>query len=630
VLPHHPQHADADPVEWYKGVVRVARVGYPNGPKKILEVLIVKHLGDGLPLTLYVIDNAYDANDPNNQIMTGTNVTVNYYPGYKVYLHADPSHNFTEATLLPAPGEGNRKTWLGARARDSAQPYHSAVGIPAPVVALEFVEPLLPAQPLGDEFATRPDFYYKSSYTFRLNFAHKPYSVVMYRANDEAILRTLYSDATYDAVMQQLELLGEGDPYRSDRWRNLLSFDYVYDVNSPEHPYYDPTGSTPNRMFRKFPAEAAGYAFPNPDKADVFNGSPPGSILNALKEAIWGAFIPLTELPLIYDFIKGASYVPVPKPQNIRNAQGTLLDPGDPAFDMAPMAKRTGNGFEIQFTDFTLDGTSINIFFYSGREIGNRGRMGDPGPMAGPIRLINTRPPDSPDIKKMYVKELNRLDNTGPAVNFEINAYPAEQKVGRMLIYRVSEPADALSVRTMQLVKTTDFAETNQVGRQNILLSDDFENGFVPYGDPLFYRIIALRKVKTPDGVTDWSPSQPSKLLLTTVIDTINPDAPEITFTSDGLSGSPATLTGVVLSWPNTIYNGTYYLEKMNAAGNWVMIYRVKTKNNVTVNLAATELGTNVLLKENADEARPVYHRFRVRVENSSGLFNLADKVLTI
>lgn len=450
----------------------------------------------------------------------------------------------------------------------------------------------------------------------------------MYRANDEAILRALYSDATYDDVRRQLDLLGEDDPYRSDRWKNLLGFDYVYDVNTPDHPYYDPTGSSPNGTFRRFPREA-GYAFPNPDKG-LLNGSP-GSILGDLREAISGAFTALTEMPLIFDFIKGSSYEPVPKRQNIRNAQGTLLDPNDPEFDMAPMAKRTGTGFEIQFTDFTLDGTGNNIFFYCGREIGNGGRLGEPGPIAGPIQLINTRPPDQPGVKKVYVKELNLLDNTGPAVNFEINAYPDVPKIGRMLIYRTNNsPADALSVRTMQLVKTVDFAATNQVGEPSILLSDDFENGFVPYGDPLFYRIVALRKVKNPGGGTDWAPSQPSKLLLTAVIDTINPEAPEITFTSNGPSGSPATLTGVTLSWPTTVYNGAYYLDKMTGAGNWVTIYRMKSNTAITVNLAATDLGTDILPKESADEGSPIYNRFRVRVENSSGLFSLTDKVLVI
>lgn len=624
LLPNHPQSTDPDPVQWYKGVVRVARAGDPGGPKKVLEVIAVENIGAGVPLVLHAIDNTYD---PGNPVITGTPVTANYYPGYRVYLHADPAKNFTAASILPGAGEGSRKTWLGARSLDSTQPYYSAVGVPAPIVAVEFIEPLPPEQPNGSEYATRPDFYYKSSYTFRMSFAHKPFAVAMYRANEEAILRALYSDATYNNVRQQLDALGEDDPYFSDRWRNLIGFDYVYDV--PSLPYYDPSGSNTNGRFRKFPRES-GYAFPNPDKGGALNGAPPGSVMAALREAINGAFTPLTEMPLMYDYINGPSYVPVPKPQKIRNSQGTLLTPGDPEFDMAPMAKKTGSGYEVQFTDFTLDGSGNNIFFYYGREIGNRGRLGDPGPIGGPIRLINTRPPDSPGIKKVYVQELNQEDGTAPAVKFEINGYPEVQKVERMQVYRATDATSALTVRTMDLVKTIDFADTSQLGALNVLLEDDFESGVVPYGDPLFYRIIALRKVKNPDGDTEWAPSQPSKLLLTTMIDNANPEAPEISYVSGGLSGTPAVLTGVVLSWPVTAYNGTYYLEKMNHDGNWVTIYSIKTNNDVTVDLADTDLGVNTLPKEEPDEGRPVYNRFRVRVENSSGLFNLENRVLTI
>ncbi|HXI24708.1 MAG TPA: hypothetical protein VNG71_12655 [Pyrinomonadaceae bacterium] len=629
-LPHHAQHADADPVEWYKGAIRIPRTVDPNGPKKVLEVLRLEHIGDGQPLELDVLDNAYDPNDLNTLISTGGQVEVNYYPGYRVYLHADPTHNFTQGAILPAGGEGNRKTWLAGRSRDTTKQYYSPVGMPSPIVALEFIKPFPPEQPHGGEFATWPDYYYKSSYTFTMGFAanHRPFAVVMYRTNDEAILRALYKNETYDAVRQQLGLLGDDDPYRSDRWRNLVSLDYVY--SNPSHPFFDPTGSSPDGSFRKFPS-AGGYAFPIPDKGGMLDGvTAPDQVLDDLRDAICGAFTPLTELPLIYDLIKGPSYVPVPKPQNIRNDQGTLLDPNDPAFDMAPMAKRTGNGNEIQFTDFTLDGTGNNIFFYLGREIGNRGRMGDPGRIAGPVQLINTRPPDAPAIKKMYVEEVNLLDGAGPAVNFEINAYPEVQKVGRVNIYRATDAADALSVRTMRLVKTVDLTLTNQTGNLSLILSDDFADGSVPYGDMLFYRIVALRKVSNPNGGIDWAPSQPSKLLLTTVPDTINPEAPELTFTSNALSGSPAALSGVVLSWAPTVHNGTYHLDKMSPAGNWTRIYHIKTNDAITVDLAATDLGTNILAKETEDGDASVYHRFRVMTENSSGLFSLTDRILII
>jgi hypothetical protein len=624
-LSHHSQHADADPVEWYKGAVRVARAADPSGPKRVLEVLQIEHLGDGQPLVLHAFDSLYDVND---QIVIGANIQVNYYPGYKIYLHADGAHNFTESIILPGAGEGNRKTWIGARACDTAEHVYSPVGIPSPIVALEFIEPVPPEQPTGGEFATWPDQYYKSSYTFKVNFGHTPFAVVFYRGNEEAILRALYKKETYSVVRDQLGLLGEDDPFLADRWKNLVSFDYVYD--NPTHPYFDPSGSNANGTFRKFPRED-GYAFPNPDNGGALNGSAPGDILDAIKEAIAGAFTPLTEVPLIYDFIKGPTYSPVPKPQKMRNADGSLLSPNDPDFDMAPMAKRTGNGPEVQFTDFTLDGTSNNVFFYFGREIGNRGAMSEPGAIGGPVQLINARPPMAPGVKKVYVQNIDRLNNTLPAVSFEVSAYPETQKVGRFLVYRATSAVNALTVRTMEVVKTVDLVATNQLDKVGIRLSDDFEDGNVPYNDPLFYRLVALRRVKNPAGGTEWAPSQPSKVLLTAIPDVVPPEAPNIGFTANGPSGTPSTLTDVTLSWPATAYNGTYYLDKMNPAGDWITIFQIKpAAGPVVVDLAQTDLGTNVLAKEDSITGNPLFHHFRVRVQNSSSLFNVVEKVLTV
>ena len=166
-----------------------------------------------------------------------------------------------------------------------------------------------------------------------------------------------------------------------------------------------------------------------------------------MKEAVWGAFTALTEMPLIYDFIKGPAYTPLPRAQNIRNIQGALLPSMDPAFDMAPMAKKTGNGFEIQFTDFTLDGTGNNIFFYFGREIGNRGQLGYSGSIAGPVQLINTRPPDSPAVKRTYVQEPQPLDRRRPCREVRDQCLPRRAERKARVVYRATDPVDALSVR---------------------------------------------------------------------------------------------------------------------------------------------------------------------------------------
>ncbi|MEL6866444.1 MAG: hypothetical protein AAFP19_18610, partial [Bacteroidota bacterium] len=111
ILNNHPQHLDPDPVNWYKGVLRTTTVADPTGPKKILEVMKIEHLGDGQKLRLVV----YDPQFPNDVIQTGNGIQVNYYPGYRVYLYEDAPKDFMDDNMLPAPGDGFKQTFMGAR-----------------------------------------------------------------------------------------------------------------------------------------------------------------------------------------------------------------------------------------------------------------------------------------------------------------------------------------------------------------------------------------------------------------------------------------------------------------------------------------------------------------------------------
>jgi hypothetical protein len=71
-------------------------------------------------------------------------------------------------------------------------------------------------------------------------------------------------------------------------------------------------------------------------------------------------------------------------------------------------------------------------------------------------------------------------------------------------------------------------------------------------------------------------------------------------------------------------------LYKQGSSGNWNRIYQVKTNAHpVKVPLSATDLGTGVLLKQNSDGAA-MYHRFKVEVENTSGMFSLNEEVLSV
>lgn len=635
-LPDHPQHADTNPVDWYKGTLRVNWAKDPDQPRKVLDVLWIASRD---PLTLIAQDEGAKAGDA----ATGNAVSVTWYPGYRVYLKADPTSGFDEQAIYPSRGEGTRKTWLGARSWDSSMQYASPVGIPAPIVAVEHIEPARPSKPDGLAFATRPDYYFKSTYTFRIHFDHEPFSVALYRSNDTAILRALYCDDTLRDVQEQLKTLGVDDLHRADRWMNLVSLNYQYD--DPENPFHDPTGTSVNGTFLRFPV-VDGYAFPNPDRPapdnlgknpdhypapPSFSGKNPGDVMEEMRAAIWGAFTALTELPLIFDLIKGETYQPVPKAQRIRDAQGRVLDPNHAEFDLSPMAKRTENPNEIHFTDFTLDGAGSNLFFYCGREIGNRGQLGQPGDIAGPIRLINTRPPEAPAVRSVYVRPPNFAKDPATAVHFEVNTYPAVESVARMLIYRL-DADDKLSIRDRVPVKSVDLEASGQLTAASFQVADDFEDGEVPYGDPLYYRLVALRKIIDRDGSVSWVPSPPSKPILTTVADTVNPDAPVISVVHDGIAGDPPALINVTLSWLPTTHNGTYYLDKMTASGRWENIHCEASNSAMTIKLSdlRVNLPKELEAEVSAGNAKQFIHRFRVRVQNSSGLVNLSDRVLMV
>lgn len=235
-------------------------------------------------------------------------------------------------------------------------------------------------------------------------------------------------------------------------------------------------------------------------------------------------------------------------------------------------------------------------------------------------QLVNAMPAESPAIKKTVTQLANPILGIPRAVLFELNEYIPAEGIKKFRVFRSTNPIDALSVRTMTPL-TQDIDVANDV-------LDDFSGlPFPPFGEPLFYRIVALREIKNEQGAIEFVPSKPSNPVLTNIVDNTNPPAPLITsvFTVVGNQ-----LIGVTLSWAKTAHNAIYYLYKMNSTGNWVKIYSVKTNADpVSIDLAQTDLGTNILNKQDAD-GNTIYHRFRVQVENSSGLLNIEQNELTI
>ncbi|MEA2879463.1 MAG: hypothetical protein QOF14_4659 [Hyphomicrobiales bacterium] len=614
----HPQASAADPVTWHKGIVRIPVAGRPDDDRRALTVLQVSDSGGNLLLAA-----ADDSGDPD-LIVEGAGVLVNYYPGYKLYLHADPGHGFTSAAVLPMAGEGSRATIFAARAVDQAtlddngEPYRSPVGVPQLLSAIEIVAPAVPDRPKGLKYATPPDAYDKCTYTLTTTFTHQPFAVAFYRADALSILRTLYSPATVQAIRDKI-FPPESDPFFANRWDHLLGFSYAAGAME----------------FQAFPLGSGTYALPHPDEQDAFGAellTPLDALGDKIKSAVMEVFLPLTAQPLIYSLVRDdPAYVPTNKKQVFRNANGDVLAPGDPGFDLAPMARRYNDSgiATIQFTDFTLDG-SMNpntVYFYLAREIGNRMQIGEASPVFGPVKLVNLSPPSAPVLRKLVTVPYDVTTMSNPQVSFEVVMPSQTDPVSRISIYRTSSALDALTLRTMSKIREIDLTTLEPTADGTLVVADDFSSDTtIPYGEPLFYRLAWVRDVAYEDvsGAAKIASaiSEPTKTLLANLIDVVNPTAPVPT-----LQLLSTTLAGdklLRMSWGKTVHNGTYYASRLAPSGNWVRVGTVKT-NDALVSIDLPDA-----LPVDDDEGNKIYYRFRTDVENSSGLLNLVAAPVTV
>jgi hypothetical protein len=636
-------------VDWYKGIIRIMEDSnfLPTSidpdrttpEMKLLQVWSIDTSGSTLKLIAYDsslnVDSNFQPIEDYVPILSGNSIDVNFHPSYRIYLTTDTNgtNNFEESSILPSIGEGSKQSFMGIRAIDLKELPNISSHITSPVIlmAQEIVVPIPPGEPSGPEYATRPDFYGKSTYTFDVEVdttdGRQPHMLVFYRANERKILDQLYAPATVADILNQLENLPEDDAaFFADRWKDLVN------VNLDG-----------NGLFKSYVPD--GFAFPIPDNTQYsipeanlnlplvfpFDGDvAPGQMIEIVKQAIDGAFLPLTEQPVIYKYLNEGKQTSGRKP-NIRDLDGQVLLPEDPDFDPSPMAVKYLDGSDtfVRFTDYTLDGAAKNFYFYYGIELTNQLKISGRSPIAGPVKLINTSPAEEPVIKKVNSQLFNASLEIPTAVKFEVNDYIKSEGIRVFDIYRTTNSSDSLSIRSMQLAKSVLVDEE---------LVDDFSDVAFPlYGEPLFYRIVARREIFNEQSEAELIPSKPSNVVLTNVVDNVNPVAPEIV--SENGTTTAELLENVVLKWNPTCYNGTYRLQKMNSSGNWVNIHEVKT-NDELIQYPPIDPQTGTpdflnypetqSLNRLDDNDISIYHRFRVEVENSSGLFNLTDKPLTL
>lgn len=676
---------NANSVEWYNGIVRLHTLSdIGNEPRKEFKVIRTENIGTSNNLILYIEDLTFPTDPilfnlykgkliPDNT--SSINQMVNYYPGYKVYLYKDDNLGLNKDTVLPQGEDEVRYTVFGLRSwdlpnefqNDNIEDYFSKMSVPALMFANAIIEPVQPQKPTGGLYATRPDYFGKASYTFNTKYGtlqqiHKPYSVQFNRASDIQFLSAIYDNTVrgYDSnqepilntvqdVMRNIFMNGEEDFY-VDRWNDLLSFNYPSGNFATFEGKTLPLPDNPNFITGINDFVDAHNEFYNttvPHLASGFNlntvvipTSPQNAELRVwhfLKDVLMNCFVPLTEIPILYNYVNDANYKPIPKKQVIRDRNGNLLKPTDPDFDMAPMMKRVdppGNQYESQFTDFGLDGASNAKYFYAVREINNQLKTSEYSEILGPISLVNTAPPIAPEIIKVIPVLENRVIGVAPSLQLQINAYPKAQNIAKVSIYRADNPSDALSIRTMKLVRVLDLEVENLLDESKWIFEDDFSDlPEVPFGDPLFYKLTVSRRIRYNDkeltNIVDYAPSEASKLIITNVVENYSPLSPKLDYYSEPLN-SNNELTTVVLHWQKACYKAKYHLYKMNSQGNWLKIHELQTNDqDVYLPLELTDLATGTLSTLDSD-GNVIYNHFKVITENTASMTSREEYILTI
>lgn len=630
-------HPDPE-VSWYGGTVRIKQAA--NNEKSILEVLSIDTTGSTLVIKAYdptwqvVGGGDYTPTGDFEPIELGNNLLVNFHPAYSCYLFAETG--FDQAQILPNQGAGMKTSYMSVRSSDTSLNCQSMIATPVLLQAREIVVSLPPNLPQGPLFATRPGNDGKATYTFDTEVntnGRKPFSLVFYRASDQTILDQLYTSATVDTILAALKTLNDDEAlFMVDRWKGLVAVDL--ELTGADAGKFKTYHTTPGLGTYRFPEpDNTDYRIPNadPNIADVFPFPiPSGTTISEKKaiiqRAIYDAFVPILQQPALYDQIDDGYQTSKRKPK-IRNSNGDRLLVNDPEFDPNPMLvvfppkSNTAATHTIRCTDYTLDGASVDSYFYYAVEMSNNFTFGPPSEITGPIRLVNSLPPEPPEIRKVISLTEDPVANIDPMIRFEINDYLPSDGINKFQIYRTTKAEDARSIQTMTPIGVYPILDKNQ-------LQDDFkEERFPLFGENLFYRIVAIREIENekifPNNREDIT-SYPSELILASLVDVKNPIAPALTYTTLGLTNtSPPTLNSIRLKWKTTTYNGTYYLYEETSSGNWEVIHEVASNDSFIF----YDLGD--LVKEDA-EGNVLFYRYRIGVQNSSGLFNQQHKILTI
>lgn len=592
-------------VEWYKGLIRI---NYTDGDKKLLEVVRIVQTN---PLILYVLDPGYrDQEMPLSSSGTDYISGINYHPGYKVYLFPEPSPGeFNGSNILPSGSVSEKKTLIGLQSVDNranGTGFSSGVSVPAILLSRKIQKPVQLEAPIAFSLKVRPDATSKAAFTFDtkiapdgLGQARQPFGFNFYRTTNEDLLYALYDPETVIAIQNSLSLL-TNDAYYSLRFLDLAN--QVFDEVNTD-------------AYKVYPAEPLAYGFPFPDKENLVTPEDSGLVKKEkYKNAIRSTLLPLTEQTPVYSYIKEGHQTENKLPA-IRDIDGNLLETGDIGFDPFPMIRKyqkagEANTSYVRFTDYNLHASSRYLYFYTSAEVTNQLLTGPLSPFTGPVLILHTVAGPAPVIQSYTITTSFANAESPIAVQFSVSPFAFAEDILKIRIYRTLNQSQAISLSSY-----LDVIVSNN-GLDSINITDTFNDLVtVPIGETLYYRLAGIRKIMNENEEQEEVLSIGSEVITIKLIDTLNPEAPELTYleSSNKLTFIPST------------NKATYYLYKQNSRGNWEKLETINPEPEA--NLIEYELPVLAEVDEDGD---PLYHRFKVKVENSSGLLNLQDKELTI
>lgn len=594
-------------VEWYKGQARLLTTS--GEEKKLLQVEVLNQASE---LTLVVYDPSYDSDPVIISQNANDYVSVNFHPGYRVYLLPEPAPTYVlnRENILPQGNENDRRTLIGIQNQDTVvSGFTTSVSTPAVLLARNIYEPQQMDQPTAPNLKVRPDATTRAAFTFDMRMGplaggipRKPFGFMFYRITHIDVLQALFEPITIENIFASLAALTE-DPYFTLRYLELVNL--VFDPQNSMH-------------FKVYEALPSPYGFPVPDKEGLVDVGDSDAIKIAkYKLAIRAGLLPLTEQPPIYNYIKQgyqtSNNLPV-----IRDIDGNLLNATDPKFDPFPMVRlftkdTDPNAGYVRTTDYFLNASSRDFYFYAGAEMSNQLATGPLSLFVGPVEILQTSPADAPIVSSFAVIPPPITDIAEASVVFKIAAIPLSDNISKIRVYRTTDLSKAVSISQMDNHFDVVIDPRENTGYE---LTDTFADfTIIPLGKTVCYRLVGVRTIINEFDEEEEVLSQSGDVIAVKLIDTRNPDAPELLYDSAQNK----------LTWAPTTLDGTYYVCKQNVRANWERVYVVEppiTDEPMVYNLPDP-------LDIEDEDGNKIYHRFKVQVQNASGLLNLTDKELT-